>query len=166
VDRPQVNLHYRSGYLDLPEASPDDKMRLVQLRDALWSPLEATELGLTVQAKSTAPAGSGSAVGPATLDVALNIRPDGIVTKLEGDRYTGRLDVLMVQFDAHANQLDGPLDTIDLRMLGDTYKKFSVVGFPFNKTLPRSPAATSLRIVVRDAGSGMIGSITVPLSDP
>ncbi len=164
VARPHVNLHYRSGYLDLPQSSPDDKLRLVQLRDALWSPLEATELGLTVQAKSNTPLSSGSA-GPATLDIALNIRPDGIVTKLEGDRYTGRLDVLMVQFDAHGNQLDGPMDTIDMKMLADTYKKFMLAGFPLNKTLPLLPGAASVRIVVRDAGSGMIGSITVPLAD-
>jgi VWFA-related protein len=164
VGRPHVNLHYRSGYLDLPQSSPDDKLRLVQLRDALWSPLEATELGLTVQIKSSSPMSSGS-VGLATLDIALNIRPDGIVTKLEGDRYTGRLDVLMVQFDAHGNQLDGPMDTIDMKMLAETYKKFTVDGFPLNKTLPISFGAGSLRIVVRDAGSGMIGSIKVPLAD-
>jgi VWFA-related protein len=163
VDRPHMNLLYRSGYLDLPQSAPDDKMRLVQLRDALWSPLEATELGLTVQAKLE-PAGSSGSVTP-MLDVTLNIRPDGIATKLEGDRHTGRLDVLMVQFDSHGNQLDGPMDTIDLKMLDDTYRRFMLAGVPVSKKLPLSPGAASLRVVVRDAGSGMIGSITVPLAD-
>jgi hypothetical protein len=36
---------------------------------------------------------------------------------------------------------------------------------PVSKKLPLSPGAASLRVVVRDAGSGMIGSITVPLAD-
>jgi VWFA-related protein len=163
VGRPHVNLRYRSGYLDLPQSSPDDKLRLVQLRDALWSPLEATELGITAQAKSVTSASSTPAA-PVTLDIALKIGPDGLVTKLEGDRYTGRLDVLMAQFDGSGNLLYSPLDTIDLKLLADTYKKFMLDGFPVNKTLPLSPAAKRLRIIVRDAGSGMIGSITVPLA--
>lgn len=165
VERSHVNLHYRSGYLDVPEAPADDKLRMAQLRDALWSPLEATELGLTVQAKLAPPAGSASVVGQALLNVALNIKPDGIAIKLDGDRYTGRLDVLMVPFDARGNQLDGPEDTISLNMLSETYKKFMVAGVPLDKTLTLSPRAASLRVVVRDAGSGMIGSLTVPLKD-
>jgi len=165
VERSHVNLHYRSGYLDLPESRPDDKLRMAQLRDALWSPLEATELGLTVQANLVSPGGPARVVGETSLNLALNIKPDGIAIKLEGDRYTGRLDVLMIPFDARGNQLDGPEDTIDLKMLSETYKKFTVTGVPLNKTLTLSPRAASVRIVVRDAGSGMIGSLTVPLKD-
>jgi hypothetical protein len=40
-----------------------------------------------------------------------------------------------------------------------------VNGVPLNKTLTLSQRAATLRIVVRDAGSGMIGSLTVPLKD-
>jgi len=35
---------------------------------------------------------------------------------------------------------------------------------PVRKTLALSPQAQSLKIVVRDAASGMIGSLTVPLA--
>ena len=163
VDRPHMNLLYRSGYLDLPQSAPDDKMRLVQLRDALWSPLEATELGLTVQAKLE-PAGSSGSVTP-MLDVTLNIRPDGIATKLEADRHTGRLDVLMVQFDSHGNQLDGPMDTIDLKMLDDTYPEIHVG----RSAGQQETSAVSRRGFAAGCGPGrgseLIGSITVPLAD-
>ena len=165
VERSHVNLHYRSGYLDVPEAPADDKLRMAQLRDALWSPLEATELGLTAEATWASPSGSAPAAGPSSLNVALNIKPDGIAIKLDGDRYTGHLDVLMIPFDARGNQLDGPQDTIDLKMLSETYKKFTVNGVPLTKTLSLSQRAATLRIVVRDAGSGMIGSLTVPLKE-
>ena len=49
VDKPHINLHYRNGYLDLAEVPKDDKTRSIQLHDALWSPLDATEIGLTVR---------------------------------------------------------------------------------------------------------------------
>jgi hypothetical protein len=48
-------------------------------------------------------------------------------------------------------------------MLADTYKKFTEAGLPIRKSLTPSARAETLRIVVRDAGSGMIGSLTVPL---
>jgi VWFA-related protein len=165
VERAHVNLHYRSGYLDLPLNPVDDRLRMVQLHDALWSPLEATELGLIAQAGFTSPGAAARSVGPAELKVSLNIKPDGIIIKQVGDRYTGHLDVLMIPFDARGNQLDGPQDTIDLNMLSETYKRFLVNGVPLNKTLNLSQRAATLRIVVRDAGSGMIGSLTVPVTE-
>jgi hypothetical protein len=51
-----------------------------------------------------------------------------------------------------------------MKILAETYKKFTVEGFPLNKSLPLLPGAASLRIVVREAGSGMIGPITVALT--
>jgi VWFA-related protein len=165
VERAHVNLHYRSGYLDLPLNPVDDRLRMVQLHDALWSPLEATELGIIAQAAFTSPGAPARSVGPAELKVVLNIKPDGIVIKQIGDRYTGHLDVLMIPFDARGNQLDGPQDSIDLNMLSETYKRFVVSGVPLNKTLTLSQRAATLRIVVRDAGSGMIGSLTVPVTE-
>ena len=152
--RRRVSLHYRSGYLDVPRASPDERQRSLQLHDALWSPLDATELGLTVHAaRAAAP----------TLDLLVTVQPDGVQLKQEGDRYIGRLDMLIVQRDARGNEIDAPLDTIELKMLGETYRKFTTAGLPLRKTLTLSARAETLRIVVRDAGSGMIGSLTVPL---
>ena len=52
---PHVNLHYRSDDLDVPPVLPDDRQRMLQLHDAVWSPLDATEIGLTVQASLLAP---------------------------------------------------------------------------------------------------------------
>ena len=47
VDKPHINLSYRSGYLDLAEVPQDAKTRSVQVHDALWSPLDSTELGIS-----------------------------------------------------------------------------------------------------------------------
>ena len=154
-----VSLHYRSGYLDLPLAPQDERQRMLQLHDALFSPLDATELGLTVHA-------ARSAGGPA-LDLVVTVQPDGVRLKPEGDRYDGRLDMLIAQLDPRGNLIEGSADThdtVELKMLADSYKKFTAAGLPLRKTLTPSARANTLRIVVRDAGSGMIGSLTVPLN--
>ncbi|HXN48562.1 MAG TPA: VWA domain-containing protein [Bryobacteraceae bacterium] len=153
-----VSLHYRSGYLDLPLASQDERQRMLQLHDALFSPLDATELGLTVHA--------ARATGATALDLVVTVQPDGVRLKQEGDRYDGRLDMLIAQLDSRGNFIEGSADThdtVEMKMLADTYKKFTADGLPIRKTLTPSPRADTLRIVVRDAGSGMIGSLTVPL---
>jgi VWFA-related protein len=162
-----LNLHYRSGYLEVPPASPDERQRLLQMHDAAWSPMDATELGLTVHAaRSAVPPGSSAGVpaGAPTLDLLVTIQPDGVQLKQDGDRYNGRLDMLIVQRDPRGNEIEAPFDTIELKMLGDTYRKFTTNGLPVRKTLALSARAETLRIVVRDAGSGMIGSLTVPLT--
>ena len=154
----KVNLHYRSGYFDLPLASQDERQRMLQLHDALFSPVDATELGLTVHAARTA--------GAPALDLVVTVQPDGVRLNPEGDRYEGRLDMLIAQLDSRGNFLEGSADThdtVELKMLADTYKKFTADGLPMRKTVTPSPRADTLRIVVRDAGSGIIGSLTVPL---
>lgn len=156
--RRHVSLHYRSGYLDVPRAAPDERQRMLQLHDALFSPVDATELGLTVHAARSA--------APPAVDLLVTIQPDSVLLKQEGDRYGGRLDLMIAQLDSRGNQIEGPPnthDTVELKMLGETYRKFTTDGLPLRKTLAPSARAETLKIVVRDAGSGMIGSLTVPL---
>jgi VWFA-related protein len=47
VDRPGINLRYRKGYFDLAERPQDYKTRKAELRDAVWSPIDASAIGLS-----------------------------------------------------------------------------------------------------------------------
>ena len=69
----------------------------------------------------------------------------------------------IVQRDSRGNEIDGHHSAIELKMLSDTYRRFMTAGLPMPVTMLLSDRAATLRIVVRDAGSGMIGSLTVPL---
>ena len=170
VDKPHINLTYRTGYLDLAEIPKDDKTRSIQVHDALWSPLDATQLQMSVrlsQALSSAAVLLGQAA-PApsnALVVAVALDSKGIQLEPKADRYSGRIDVLMVQFDKSGKPIDSPMETVQLNMLEPTYRKFLVEGLNVKETLTISPRALTLRVVVRDYGSGMIGSVTVPLKD-
>jgi hypothetical protein len=48
-------------------------------------------------------------------------------------------------------------------MLEPTYRKFLTEGLNVKSTLNIASQATKLRVIVRDYGSGMIGSVTIPL---
>ncbi len=170
VTQPHINLNYRSGYLDLAEIPSDDRTRSIQIHDALWSPLEATELSLGVNL--TKPLSSGSVftggsqpVSPNALSVAVSVQPRGIQLKPDGDRHTGRIDILMVQFDASGKPVDSPMETVALNMLDPTYRKFLDEGISVRETLNVLPQTKTIRVIVRDFGSGMIGSVSVPMKD-
>jgi hypothetical protein len=170
VDQPHINLSYRSGYLDLAEIPSDDRTRSIQIHDALWSPLDATELSLAVNVVKPVNSGSvftGAAtpVAPDSVVVAVTLQPRGVQLKPLGDRYTGRVDVLMVQFDSTGKPLDSPMETVALNMKDPTYRKFLTDGLSVKETLKIMPQTKTIRVIVRDFGSGMIGSVSVPTKD-
>ena len=155
VTRPHINLHYRNGYLDLAEVPKDDRTRSIQLHDALWSPLDSTEIGVTLQlARSTD-----------RLNVAVSLDSKGIQVEPKADRHSGRIDILTAQFDKGGSVLATPtMQTVELNMLDATYQKFLADGLHLNLPVNLVPDANTLRVIVRDYGSGMIGSVTVPLT--
>ncbi len=169
VNKPHINLHYRSGYLDLADLPKDEKTRSVQVYDALWSPLDATELGIRVQLSqpmSSAAVLLGQAAPPASnaMNVAVVMDSKGIQLEPKAGRHSGRVDVLMVQFNKDGSVLGKPaMESIELNMLEPTFRKFLTEGLNVKEMLDVSPGATSLRVIVRDYGSGMIGSVTIPL---
>ncbi len=169
VDKPSIKLHYRSGYLDLADLPKDEKTRAVQVYDALWSPLDATEIPINVQLSqplSSAAVLLGQAAPPPSnaLDVAVVLDAKGIQLEPKADRHSGRVDVLMVQFNKDGSVLGKPaMETVELNMLETTFRKFLTDGLNVKEQLNILPTATSLRVIVRDYGSGMIGSVTIPL---
>jgi VWFA-related protein len=170
VSKPHISLHYRSGYLDLAELPKDEKTRSVQVYDALWSPLDATEIGIRVQlsqALSSAAVLLGQAAPPASnaVNVAVVMDSKGIQLEPKADRHSGRVDVLMVQFNKDGSVLGKPaMESIELNMLEQTFRKFLTDGLNVKEMVNVVPGAISLRVIVRDYGSGMIGSVTIPLN--
>lgn len=155
-ERSGLNLRYRKGYFDLAEQPQDDKIRKLALRDAVWSPIDATAMGLTVNVK---PAG---APRPYSLEVQVKIDRSSIRLEPQGDRWDGRLDLMFVQKDDRGNQYNGEVETLDLRLLQPHYEQVVRDGLVYKKVLNRDRRAKQLRVVVRDAASGSLGSVTVP----
>jgi VWFA-related protein len=157
VDRSGLNLRYRKGYFDTPEAPSDTKKAQVELRDAVWSPLEATGMALVVALKP-------DKANPAQLNVLIKIDPKGISLEPQGDKWAGRLDILLVQKNDQGKQFGGVDSTISLNLTRPNYDKLTKDGMIFTKAVAMDPQAKMLRVVVRDAPSGTLGSVTVPFN--
>ena len=80
-----ITLRYRAGYLYTKEPSTLKD----RFKQALWQPFDATEIALSAHRAS---ASAGAVV---SLDIASN----DISMTQQGDRWTGRLDIFLVQRD-------------------------------------------------------------------
>jgi hypothetical protein len=69
-----------------------------------------------------------------------------------------------VQKDDRGNQFNGETETVDLNLLPATYDQITRQGMLYKKTITRDRRASMFRVIVRDAASGSIGSVTVPFN--
>jgi hypothetical protein len=88
VKRPGVRLRHRSGYFAQPGEPAEDWYRSGVLGAAMWSPTDATGLGLTVRPFPAA---------PDTLDLDIKIDARDVSLEQIGDRWRGQLDLWLVQ---------------------------------------------------------------------
>jgi len=158
VNRPNVQARYRRGYFAMPEERLTDAQRLAALHDALWSPLDATGLGVTVQLQPLA------APGGKAVNMLFKVDPRDITLDQHLDRWFGSLDVLVVEEDKVGNQLSPLRKIIDLRLTSKTHDQILQKGLIMGLTHAIDPWAVQLRVVVRDNPSGAVGSVTIPVA--
>ena len=65
--------------------------------------------------------------------------------------------------DAHGAQTYGVDDTMSLELLRDNYNRVEKEGLIYHRVIPKS-GGSELRVVVRDASTGAVGSITAPFT--
>ncbi len=152
ADRSGLNIRYRKGYFDQADKPQDDKIRKTELRDAVYSPLDSSALGLIVAVK---PVSTG-------LTVFVKVDQRGMSLQPSNNRWVGRLDMLFIQKDEAGHQYGGIDDRVDLNLAKANYDKIMKEGLIYSKPITVDPKANQLRVIVRDSASGNLGSITVP----
>jgi VWFA-related protein len=156
VRRPGVQLWHRQGYFAQPEEPATTQYRQSIFNAALWSPLSATRLGLTVRVKVT-PTG--------LLDLELLFDPRDIAFQPHDDIWEGTLDVKLVQIRDEEQLLKGDSRVASLRLARPEYEQaVRRKALILSERLEKAPGATLLRILGRDMRSGRLGSVSVPLN--
>ena len=154
VEFPHMELRYRRGYVDQRTPPQDEGLRRAALRDAVLSPMDANGIGLRANVRET----SGG------LDLTLRVDPRTIVLDQQGDRWAGKLDLLFVEKDAHGTQTFGVDDTLSMELKRENYDRIQREGLMYHRVIPPNGNASEIRVVVRDASTGAVGSITAPVS--
>ena len=155
VNRPGVELHYRTGYYQAAPRVTDTMARKDELEQAASSPLDATGLALQVKVGAPTPLQQ--------VECLLHIAPENVQFEPQGDRWTAVLDILWLGRNAE-HSFNGKDDELRLQLTEENYRRVARTGIVYRQTVQLEPGATELRVVVRDAASGVIGSVTAPLA--
>ncbi len=153
TDRPDVRLRYRQGYLDSPEPVHDDGERRLRLQNAVWSPLDATGIGLSAWIEH-------GANGGARLVIKINPSDIGLS---QGSAHMAEADIVIVQKDERGKQLD-VIQLTSQFQVNPAVSASAIArnGGRFTRDIVFKPGVSALRIVVGDAHSSRLGSLTIP----
>lgn len=156
VNRPGVQLRYRRGYYALPDEPTDDAHRQDAINTAARSPLDATGVGFS--AKFSKPA-----AGSLTRQIALDVDTGSLQLEQQQDAWTGGVDVVFAQLDAQGNVVSSIGRLVPLNFTAAQRQQFLSDGLVLNAPLEIQPKCAQVRIIIRDAKSGAIGSVTAPV---
>lgn len=152
-----LTVRARPGYFELAEPSRDRKIHDAELRQAVWSPIDASLIELS--GKLTP---SGTSEDPAyALD--LNFGVAGVSLRPHEGRMIGQVEVIVVQRDSAGTEYDPSLQTLGLSVAEAELEKRVRTGLTYRREFKPDPKASSLRVVVRDVSTGNIGTLTIPL---
>jgi VWFA-related protein len=154
VNRPGVRVRHRGGYFAFAEQAPTEQTRRTALAEAARSPLDATSVDLSVRLAPDVPQKGG-------LRVLMVIEPRQITFEQKDGRWTGLVDVIFVHQAAPDKAATATREILALNYTRERYQKILERGVMLARDFDYATTAYSLRVVVRDAASGKLGSVTI-----
>jgi VWFA-related protein len=158
VNREGVEVRCRKGYFAAAE-EPPSKDTAAALKEAALNPLDATTVGLTVRARPLGGLGN-------TMEVVVNVDVKDLTFQPAQALRSVRFDTWLGQYTNSGARLKATSKNFSADLTEDAYQKVlkqGALSLTFHeKTKPR---AEEVRVVVRDALSGSIGSVRIPLEE-
>jgi hypothetical protein len=159
VKQPGAKLLYRSGYLAVPEEqNPNPADEESSLGRAVLSPLDSTAIGLRARLQKTGTGGQ-----PVTIDLRVDV--NDLALNHDKDIWKGNLEVVIAQ---RTSTGQSPADSarkhsVNLNLKEDYYNQLKGEELELFFPVTPDPQAVELRVVVRDANSGALGTVSIPL---
>jgi hypothetical protein len=157
VARKGLHLRYRAGYYAIPDSNDGNGMRDQLISDAIRSPIQMMDLGLEVHADAN------SSANGREVKVDVRVDPSQMHFEKSGERWTDSLDVVWAGMSADGRVLERDSDRVTMQPDQSGYDEIQHSGFSFTKQILLGKDAVEMRLVVRDHGSGAIGSVNVTL---
>ena len=157
VKRAGLHVRNRSGFFGTSdrESEPVPRTRQAQIARAMISPTSGGALHLRL----TTLFSQAAKTGP-FLNSMLYFDPKELTfTDEPDDWHKAVIDVVAVTFGDNGQQVDGTDKTWTIRLKGDGYKDVLKNGMVYSVHVPvKKPGAYQVRVVLRDAGSELLGS--------
>jgi VWFA-related protein len=153
-----AQLRYRGGYFAEAEHADSEAQAKADLEEAALSPLDATRLGVIVSGKVSGP------VSERKVELHVALDPKQLLLKNVEQHEKGAVDLYFVQRNAKGETVAAESQRIGLNLEEKQYEYLSQAGLILARHLRIEPESSELRVLVRDAGSQALGSVTMPVS--
>jgi VWFA-related protein len=159
VQKPEVEIRARSGFLVTNATVDPDLSRKSDLDYAAASPFDSTGIPVTLKWENMSANGDKKKIG-----FALHMPGSGVVfAPAAEDKSSVNLEFLVVASQNGAT-VGGAQTTLQGALPGQVVQKLKVQGVGYKNTLDLAPGQYQVRFVVRDNLSGKIGSVSAPLT--
>jgi hypothetical protein len=157
VAREGADVRYRRAYLAAEGKPPRPADRLAQLRSAMESPLDATQIGLTAQVLRSSVTGGGREV---LLKIDTRTLQQSTEETAKGDIVSTALITVATFFQ---NKPKLPTNITDLKLTFSEARRLEVLreGYMIRLQVDEQGVPGKMRIAVQDRSTGMTGSVTL-----
>ncbi|MBN9657673.1 MAG: VWA domain-containing protein [Acidobacteria bacterium] len=154
VNRPGVKVQNRPGYTAYEPEKDETPQLKGDLEEAGQSPVSQSAILLTAQAL---PGENGN------LNVTLQIDASKVSFRADKDSWLGVLD-LVFYVKSPDGKMTGTKANMPLKLTAEQYSTVMRKGILYRRSVQITPGAAVLRIGVRDSGSGLVGTLDIPLN--
>jgi VWFA-related protein len=156
VNAGDSHLRYRKGYWASSERADTENEVKEDLKEAALGPLEATNLGVTVSALREPPASAR------TLQLQIGLDPKQLLLQPSENHTKGAVDLYFLQRNLDGETVSAEQQHLGLNLEDKQYEALAKTGIIFQRHVIVLAQTTEIRLVVRDAASGALGSVTIP----
>lgn len=158
VKQPGAHVRAREGYFAIREPSPSTQDVQAVIARTAASPLDATEIGIRAQVHPA------NILGVQGLNVEIGFDLHEIRMEEKNGRWTGALDAGLIVLDSKDQILKGTQYAMQLSFPPARYQDLLKEGVVYKRGIPLLANATQVRVVLRDASNGNVGSVSIPLA--
>ena len=152
--RKGVHIQTKEGYYAWAEERLDERGQEQAVEQAVTAPFDAGEIGL----RATLTRDQANA---RVAHLLVRVDPADVKLERKGDRYTGRLKIKMAPVPAVSGAAGTPVIVAGLEYDPAKYEEIMKNGIRFSNDVNLVDGLERLRVVVLDAGSDAVGSVTV-----
>jgi hypothetical protein len=156
VDIPGAKVRAREGYFATPLPGPNERSSRELIGGVVASPLEATGIQLRSRVM---------AIDEKARQIALVTSVDLHQTLFQtvDGKFNANIQAVLAQVDDRNAMVDADSKTLVFNVAPELFQRLLAKGGTYSKEITLDPRAVSLRIVIRDADTGNIRSVNIPL---
>ncbi len=163
VNRPGAQVKCRRGYFAFADEPKDEAHRQGAIAAAAARPLDATEVSFSARVEMPAKTPAAPERKEPIAQFAVDIDPSTLTLEESQDMWTGGLDLVFAQLDEAGNIVTNTGRSIPLNLTAPQHGQLLKDGLVLNVAVNISVKSEKVRIIIRDARSGAIGTLTIPL---